>query len=57
MNEDNQGNPSKEVITTIGEIIKVAGDNPDAKAAGNELGKTAHTLTKTIKEFGDSILI
>ena len=48
MNEDNQGNPSKEVITTIGEIIKVAGDNPDAKAAGNELGKTAHTLTKTI---------
>jgi Abortive infection alpha len=39
---------AKEGVTIIGEVIKAAGDNPDVKAAGNELGKTALTVTKTI---------
>lgn len=35
-------------IHIIGEIIKAAGDNPNVKEAGNELGKTALILTKAI---------
>ncbi|MGH8729143.1 MAG: DUF4393 domain-containing protein [Burkholderiales bacterium] len=39
---------AKETVTLVGELIKAAGDNPNVKAAGNELGKTALTITKCI---------
>ncbi len=39
---------AKEGITLVGEIIKVAGNNPDVKAAGANLGLTALTLTRAI---------
>ncbi len=35
-------------VALLGEVIKAAGDSPNVKAAGNELGKAALTLTKTI---------
>jgi len=35
-------------MAIVSEVIKAAGDNPDVKAAGSELGRTALTLTKTI---------
>lgn len=38
----------KNGVAIIGEVIKAAGDNPNVKAAGSELGRTALTLTKTI---------
>ena len=39
---------SREGIALVGEIIKAAGDNPDVKEAGANLGQTALTITKTI---------
>src|SRR4051812_17388195 len=39
---------AKDGIAVLGEVIKAAGDNPDVKAAGAQLGKTALTITKTI---------
>jgi hypothetical protein len=35
-------------ISLVGEIIKVAGDNPSVKEAGSKLGETALTITKAI---------
>ncbi|SOD41963.1 DUF4393 domain-containing protein [Nitrosovibrio sp. Nv4] len=35
-------------IALIGEVIKAAGDNPQVREAGLELGKTAVTITRTI---------
>lgn len=35
-------------VALVGEIIKAAGDNPNVKEAGTNLGKTALTITKTI---------
>jgi hypothetical protein len=39
---------AKEGVALVGEILKVAGDNPDVRKAGNNLGQTALTLTTTI---------
>lgn len=39
---------AKQGVALIGEIIKAAGDNPDVKEAGGNLGQTALTITKTI---------
>lgn len=39
---------AKDGISLIGDIIKVAGDNPDIKQAGSNLGKAALTITATI---------
>lgn len=35
-------------VALLGEVMKAAGDNPQVKEAGNELGKTVLTVTKTI---------
>ena len=35
-------------VALVGEILKAAGDNPNAKEAGNNLGKSALTITETI---------
>lgn len=35
-------------VALVGEIIKAAGDNPNVKKAGQNLGKTALTITKTL---------
>lgn len=35
-------------VALVGEIIKAAGDNPNVKEAGQNLGQTALTITKTI---------
>lgn len=39
---------AKDGIALVGEIIKAAGDNPNVRQAGSELGQTALTLTKAI---------
>jgi len=39
---------ARDGIALIGEVIKAAGDNPQVREAGLELGKTALTVTKTI---------
>lgn len=39
---------AKDGMALVGEIIKAAGDNPNVKAAGSNLGETALTITKTI---------
>jgi hypothetical protein len=39
---------AKDGIALVGEIIKAAGDNPNVKEAGSNLGETALTITKTI---------
>lgn len=35
-------------VALVGEIIKAAGDNPNVKEAGQNLGQTALTITRTI---------
>lgn len=35
-------------VALVGEVLKAAGDNPNVKAAGEELGQSALTLAKTI---------
>lgn len=39
---------AKDSVTLTGELIKAAGDNPNVKEAGNNLGEAALTLSKTI---------
>jgi hypothetical protein len=48
MSIDDNLKTAREGMAVLGEVIKAAGDNPDVKAAGKELGKTALTITKTI---------
>lgn len=38
-------------IALVGEIIKAAGDNPNVQESGQNLGKTALTITKAINNF------
>lgn len=53
--EEGNSNPTVEAakaaeagVGAIGALIKAAGSDPNAKAAGGELGKSALTVTKTI---------
>ena len=39
---------AKDSVSLVSEIIRAAGDNPNVKAAANNLGQSAVTLTKTI---------
>ncbi len=39
---------ARDGIALVGEILKAAGDNPQVKEAGANLGQTALTLTKTV---------
>lgn len=48
MSEENPIKVAQEGITLVAEVIKAAGDNPQAKEAASNLGQTAVTLTKTI---------
>lgn len=48
MAEEDSMKTAKDGIVVLGEIIKAAGDSPQAKEAANNLGQTAVTLTKTI---------
>jgi hypothetical protein len=48
MNEDDGINQAREGIALVGDILKAAGDSPNVKAAGKNLGDTALTITKTI---------
>lgn len=51
---DKSQSPLGEVKTAVGivsDIIKIAGDQPDVKQAGANLGKTALTLTTTINNL------
>jgi hypothetical protein len=38
----------KATVGTVGEVIKIAADNPDARAAGGQLAKSALTVTTAI---------
>lgn len=48
MSDESPLKAAQEGVSILGEIIKAAGDNPNAKAAASNLGQTAVTLTKTI---------
>jgi len=39
---------AKSAVSLVSDVMKLAADNAEARAAGGELGKTALTLTKTI---------
>jgi Abortive infection alpha len=39
---------AKDGLAVVGEMLKIAGDNPNVKEAGNNIGQTALTITKTI---------
>lgn len=45
MPDNNPLTTVKDGVALVGEIIKAAGDNPNVKGAGSNLGKTAVTLT------------
>ncbi|MBN9340262.1 MAG: DUF4393 domain-containing protein [Comamonadaceae bacterium] len=47
MANDPLGN-AKTGVEVLSEVIKLAGDDPNVKKAGSELGKTALTITRTI---------
>lgn len=38
----------KATVSTVGEVIKIAADNPDARAAGGQAAKAVLTVTKAI---------
>jgi hypothetical protein len=42
---------AKDGIALVGEIIKAAGDNPNVKEAGNNLGQTAVVLTNLVNNI------
>jgi hypothetical protein len=48
MSEGDSMKTVRDGVAILGEVIKAAGDNPNVKAAGSELGQTALTITKTI---------
>jgi len=48
MSIDDPVKAAQEAVNLIGEVIKAAGDNPNVQEAGQELGKSALTITKTI---------
>jgi|SRR5699024_3886121 len=39
---------AKTGVEILGQVIKIAGDDPNVKKAGGELGKTALTITQTV---------
>lgn len=48
MPDNNPLTTVKDGVALVGEIIKAAGDNPNVKEAGNNLGQTAVTLTNLV---------
>lgn len=48
MTTDDPIKTARSGIALVGEILKAAGDNPEVKEAGHNLGQTALTITKTI---------
>ena len=48
VNEDETIKTVTSGVALVGEIIKAAGDNPEVKEAGKNLGRTALTITKII---------
>ena len=48
MNPDDSIKTARDGVALVGEILKAAGDNPNVKEAGQNLGQTALTVTKLI---------
>lgn len=48
MNIDDSIKTATSGVALVGEIIKAAGDNPNVKESGQNLGQTALTITKAI---------
>ena len=48
MNPDDSIKTARDGLALVGEILKAAGDNPNVKEAGQNLGQTALTVTKLI---------
>jgi hypothetical protein len=48
MSLENDLKNAKTGVEILGEVIKAAGEDPNVKAAGSELGQSALTITKTI---------
>jgi hypothetical protein len=48
MTTDDAIKTARDGVALVSEILKAAGDNPNVKEAGQHLGQTALTITKTI---------
>lgn len=48
MTADDSIKTARDGVALVGEILKAAGDSPNVKEAGQNLGQTALTITKTI---------
>lgn len=48
MSTDNENSSAKAATVVIGKMMRLAGENPKARAAASELGQAALTVTKTI---------
>src|SRR5687768_8276581 len=48
MTTEEKINYARSGVALVGEIIRIAGDNPEVKEAGHVLGKTALTVTKAV---------
>jgi len=48
MTADDSINTARDGVALVGEILKVAGENPDVRKAGQNLGQAALVITKAI---------
>ncbi|MEE7534557.1 DUF4393 domain-containing protein [Klebsiella huaxiensis] len=51
MNDDEMIKDTKEVVSALGELVKLAGDNENAKKAADNIGKIAATVTGTVNNI------
>jgi hypothetical protein len=51
MSDDNPVSAARTLVEVVGEVLKAAGDDPQVKLAGSELGKTAVTITTAINNI------
>ncbi|HBQ2550013.1 TPA: DUF4393 domain-containing protein [Klebsiella variicola] len=51
MNDDEMIKDTKEVVSALGELVKLAGDNENAKKAADNIGKIAATVTGAVNNI------
>lgn len=51
MNDDEMIKDTKEVVSALGELVKLAGDNENAKKAADNIGKIAATVTGAVNNL------
>lgn len=51
MNDDEMIRDTKEAVSALGELVKLAGDNENAKKAADNIGKIAATVTGAVNNI------